>query len=48
MCSSDLQDMPNVDDIGGDKWQQVTEKVNDNYFFIDMDRYTLEDRKSVV
>ena len=36
------QDMPNVNDIGSDKWQQVTEKVNDNYFFIDMDRYTLE------
>jgi twinkle protein len=34
--------MPNVDDIGGDKWQEVTDKVNDNYFFIDMDRYTLE------
>ena len=36
------QDMPNVNDIGSDKWKQVTEKVNDNYFFIDMDRYTLE------
>ena len=36
------QGMPNVDDIGGDKWQEVTDKVNDNYFFIDMDRYTLE------
>jgi len=36
------QDMPRVDDIGGDKWQQVTEKVNDNYFFIDMDKYNLE------
>jgi len=36
------QDMPNVSDIGGDKWQQVTEKVNDNYFFIDMDKYNLE------
>jgi len=36
------QDMPRVDDIDGDKWQQVTEKVNDNYFFIDMDKYNLE------
>ena len=36
------QDMPGVGDIGSDKWDQVTEKVNDNYFFIDMDRYTLE------
>jgi twinkle protein len=36
------EDMPNVGDIGSDKWKQVSEKVNDNYFFIDMDRYTLE------
>jgi twinkle protein len=36
------QDMPGVGDIGGDKWNEVTERVNDNYFFIDMDRYTLE------
>ena len=36
------QDMPNVDDIGSDKWEQVTQKVNDNYFFIDMERYTLD------
>ena len=36
------QDMPAVGDIGGDKWHQVTEHVNDNYFFIDMDKYNLE------
>ena len=36
------QDMPAVNDIGGDKWSQVTEHVNDNYFFIDMDKYNLE------
>ena len=36
------QDMPRVDDIGNDKWQQVTNHVNDNYFFIDMDKYSLE------
>jgi twinkle protein len=36
------QDMPAVGDIGGDKWSQVTEHVNDNYFFIDMDKYNLE------
>ena len=36
------QDMPNVGDIGGDKWKQVTDHVNDNYFFIDMDKYSLE------
>ena len=36
------QDMPSVGDIGGDKWEKVTEHVNDNYFFIDMDKYNLE------
>ena len=35
-------DMPSVSDMGGDKWNQVTEHVNDNYFFIDMDKYNLE------
>ena len=35
--------MPTSEDIGSDKWKQVTDHVNDNYFFIDMDRYTLED-----
>ena len=36
------QDMPTQGDIGSVKWKQVTDKVNDNYFFIDMERYTLE------
>ena len=36
------QDMPGVGDIGNNKWQQVTNHVNDNYFFIDMDKYSLE------
>ena len=36
------QDMPRKADIGTDKWNQVAEHVNDNYFFIDMERYTLE------
>ena len=36
------QDMPRVDDIGGDKWKKVADHVNDNYFFIDMDKYSLE------
>ena len=35
--------MPTKDDIGTAKWKQVTDHVNDNYFFIDMDRYTLEE-----
>ena len=37
------QDMPGVGDIGSNKWKSVTEKVNNNYYFIDMDRYTLDD-----
>ena len=36
------QDMPRKDQIGSDKWNQVADHVNDNFFFIDMDRYTLE------
>ena len=35
-------DMPNKGDIGGPKWNQVAQHVNDNFFFIDMERYTLE------
>jgi len=36
------QDMPRKSDIGSAKWKQVAEHVNDNFFFIDMERYTLE------
>jgi twinkle protein len=36
------QDMPRKDQIGSEKWNQVADHVNDNFFFIDMDRYTLE------
>ena len=36
------QDMPTKKDIGTDKWNQVADHVNDNFFFIDMERYTLE------
>ena len=35
-------DMPRRTDIGGAKWNEVSEHVNDNYFFIDMDKYSLE------
>ena len=35
-------DMPNKGDIGGDKWNTVADHVNKNFFFIDMERYTLE------
>ena len=34
--------MPSRQDIGNNKWQQVTQHVNDNFYFIDMDRYSLE------
>ena len=36
------QDMPSRDDIGTDKWNQIAEHCNDNFFHIDMERYTLE------
>ena len=35
-------DMPSRSDIGTDKWKQVANHVNDNFFFIDMEKYTLE------
>jgi twinkle protein len=34
--------MPTSADIHGDKWNNISSHVNDNYFFIDMERYTLE------
>jgi len=34
--------MPTSKDIHGDKWNKVANHVNDNYFFIDMERYSLE------
>ena len=36
------QGMPSKSDIGKDKWEQTTEYINDNFFFIDMERYTLD------
>jgi twinkle protein len=35
--------LPTTSDIGSEKWNNVTDHIDDNYFFIDMDRYTLED-----
>jgi twinkle protein len=35
-------DMPAVSDIGSNKWKQVANHVNDNFYFIDMDKYDLE------
>ena len=34
--------MPSSKDIHGEKWNKIANHVNDNYFFIDMERYTLE------
>ena len=34
--------MPNKGDIGSKKWNEVADHINDNFFFIDMDRYTLD------
>ena len=36
------QGMPSKSDIGGDKWTQVADHCNTNFFHIDMERYTLE------
>jgi len=36
------QGMPTKEDIGTSKWNQVANHINDNFFFIDMERYTLE------
>ena len=36
------QDMPQKSDIGGAKWKSIAKHVNENFFFIDMERYTLE------
>ena len=36
------QDMPSPEDIDTDAWNRVADHVNDNFFFIDMDRYTLD------
>ncbi len=35
-------DMPSKNDIGKAKWNEVADHINDNFFFIDMERYTLE------
>ena len=36
------QGMPTRDDIDGDKWNQIADHCNINYFHIDMERYTLD------
>lgn len=34
--------LPRKEEVGSEKWNQVADHVNDNYFFIDMERYTLK------
>lgn len=34
--------MPTEDDIRKEKWNEIASHVNDNFFFIDMERYTLD------
>jgi len=36
------QGMPTKEDIGGDRWNQVADHCNSNYYHIDMERYTLD------
>jgi twinkle protein len=36
------QDMPLPGDIGGKIWDKVAGHINDNFYFIDMDKYSLE------
>ncbi len=36
------QGMPTKADIGGGRWNQIADHCNDNYFHIDMERYTLD------
>jgi twinkle protein len=36
------QGMPTKADIGGDKWNQIADHCNSNFFHIDMERYTLD------
>ena len=36
------QGMPTKEEIGGDKWNQIADHCNSNYFHIDMEKYTLD------
>ena len=36
------QGMPSKEDLGGDKWNQIADHCNSNFYHIDMERYTLE------
>jgi len=34
--------MPTKEDIGTNKWNQIADHINDNFLFIDMEKYSLE------
>jgi len=34
--------MPSKSDVGSERWKNITEHVNDNFYFIDMERYSLD------
>ena len=34
--------MPDKEDVGTEQWNQITQHVNDNFYFIDMERYDLD------
>ena len=34
--------MPKKEDVGGEKWKEISAHVNDNFYFIEMDRYDLD------
>jgi twinkle protein len=36
------QGMPTKEDIGGERWNQIADHCNSNFYHIDMERYTLE------
>ena len=36
------QGMPSKSDINSDKWNRISDHINENFFFIDMERYTLD------
>ena len=36
------QGMPDKSDVGSDKWNNISSHINDNFFFIEMDRYSLD------
>ena len=34
--------MPEKEDIGGEKWNEIAKHIDENYFFVDMDSFSLE------